>query len=114
MKFGRSFLVGRVLRTAPRKGLRALPIYAVFIGEWSNFDLYVCSRCSNGQKPGGYGSYESGIQSPKSTLATAIAAIPSPRPMNPIISFVVALTPICFSVTPRALAMCFFMAAICG
>jgi hypothetical protein len=31
----------------------------------------------------------------KSTLATAIAAIPSSRPINPNPSFVVAFTPIC-------------------
>ncbi|HWY32616.1 MAG TPA: hypothetical protein VNX46_17765 [Candidatus Acidoferrum sp.] len=29
-KFSRFFLVGRGLRTAPRKGLHALPIYADF------------------------------------------------------------------------------------
>ena len=47
-------------------------------------------------------------------LATAIAAIPSPRPMNPISSLVVAFTPICFPVSLRAVAMFSFIPAMCG
>ncbi len=50
----------------------------------------------------------------KSTLTTAIAAIPSSRPANPSLSFVVALTPTFVSGIPNAAAMFFFMAAMCG
>ena len=47
-------------------------------------------------------------------LDAAIAAMPSSRPTNPIFSFVVAFTPICFSEIPSATAMRFFISAMCG
>jgi len=57
----------------------------------------------------GHGNY-----SGKFTLVTAIAAMPSSRPMKPISSFVVALMPTCASRMPSASAMCLFIAAIYG
>src|SRR6267378_909041 len=49
-----------------------------------------------------------------STLATAIAAIPSSRPIKPRCSFVVALIPTFLIVTPKAVAMFNFIAPIWG
>ncbi len=44
----------------------------------------------------------------------AIAAIPSFLPTNPMVSFVVALTPTCWGVMPRASEMFAFISARCG
>lgn len=50
----------------------------------------------------------------KSIDATAIAAMPSSRPMKPIFSFVVALMPIFSKLMPSASAIRNFISLMCG
>lgn len=50
----------------------------------------------------------------RSIDATAIAAIPSSRPMKPRCSLVVALTPTCLLEIFNAAAMLIFIASMCG
>lgn len=54
------------------------------------------------------------IHSGNSMLATAMAAMPSSRPMKPMCSFVVALTPTSWKLMPSASAMRIFISRICG
>ena len=106
--FQRRFL-DRLPGVEPLEAVKKLPITAHVL----HVDLQFLTIFGHAF-PGYFGFGHFKGYSGRLMLATAIAAMPSSRPTKPMVSFVVALTPICFTVTPRAVAMRCFISAMCG